>query len=341
MLSKEKIIDSLYKIICTANRSNAKLEAIDNDYFKRRVIGFKSEMEFEIHFKDKFQNNENILLEGGQFCGTKEERDFFVYTTIDFSNPEKYQKVYESISKWSNVKNLYYLKIIKDQWNEIALNTRTERGGEIKERLILEPSYQIYVFDRESKIFSQSMELSASKIFEHWREIKNSPAVNPLRAKEKFDYFLQYDLKMLMKVYATRYFMDVLKREHFLYFLDIDGFLQTKTEVQIIELKEKTPIKTEGKKILPMHQWKYGWDTRRLSWYQFLEKQIELTTIYIVRQIETIEGREFNQWDAISLDEFMLSGSWENSVSGGGGQGDTILAPYAKFELLEHYLGSK
>ena len=34
-LTKEQIIDSLYKIICTANRRNANDEAIDNDYFKR------------------------------------------------------------------------------------------------------------------------------------------------------------------------------------------------------------------------------------------------------------------------------------------------------------------
>ena len=341
MLSEEKIIDSLYKIICTANRRNANDEAIDNDYFKRRVIGFKSEMEFEIHFKENFQTNDTILLEGGQFCGTKEDRNFFVYTTIDFSEPEKYQKVYENICKWSSVKNLYYLKIIEDQWNEAELKTRTEQGGEIEESLILEPSYQIYVFDKESKVFTESKDISASKIFNHWRKVKVTPSVNPLRARDKFDYFLQYDLKMLMKVYATRYFMDVLKREHFLYFLDIDGFLQTKNEIQIVELKEKTPIKTEGKKNLPMDLWKYGWDTRRLSWYQFLEKQIDLTTIYIVRQIETIKDREFNQWDAISLDEFMLNGSWENSTSGGGGRGDTVLAPYSKFEPLEHYLGSR
>jgi hypothetical protein len=338
MLSKEKIIDSLYKIICTANSTNKKEEEINNDYFKRRRIGFKAEMEFEIHFKDKFQNKENILLEGGQFCGTSENRDLFVYTTIDFSEPMKYQKVYESISKWSNVRYLYYLKVIDDHWSYVGLKTRLKSKGEIKEELILEPRYEIYVFDKKSKKFSLSKELSASKIFNHWRKKKNSPTVNPLRSRETFDYFLQYEKKMLMKVYATRYFMDVLKREHFLYFLDIDGFLQTKDKIKIIELKEKTPIKTENKKDLPMDQWKYGWDTRRLSWYQFLEKQIELTTIYIVRQIETKEDRKFNQWDAISLDKFMLSGSWENSISGGGGRGDTVLAPYTKFESLEKHL---
>ena len=340
-LTEEQIIDSLYKIICTANRRNANDEAIDNDYFKRRVIGFKSEMEFEIHFNDKYKNNENNLLEGGQFCGTKEDRDFFVYTTIDFSEPEKYQKIYESICKWSNVKNLFYLKIIESDWGEVALKTRKEQGGDIENSLILEPKYQIYIFDKVSKNFSESKELTAPKVFDHWRKIKNTPAVNPLRAREKFDYFLQYDIEMLKKVYATRYFMDVLKRTHFLYFLDIDGFLQTKDEIQIIELKEKTPIKEDGKKLLPEEEWKYGWDTRRLSWYQFLEKQIDLTTIYIVRQIESIKGREFNQWDAISLEEFMLSGSWENSLSGGSGRGDTILAPYTKFQSLENYLGSK
>ena len=109
----------------------------------------------------------------------------------------------------------------------------------------------------------------------------------------------------------------------------------------IIELKEKTPIKTEGKKELSKKDWKYGWDTRRLSWYQFLEKQLGMTTLYIVRQIETIKEREFNQWDTISLNDFMLNGSWENSVSGGSGTGDTILASYSKFKSLENYLDSR
>ena len=65
-----------------------------------------------------------------------------------------------------------------------------------------------------------------------------------------------------------------------------------------------------------------------------------MTTLYIIRQIENIDEREFNQWDAISLHEFMLSGSWENSRSGGSGRGDTILAPYSKFQPLDEYLES-
>ena len=37
----------------------------------------------------------------------------------------------------------------------------------------------------------------------------------------------------------------------------------------------------------------------------------------------------------------MLNGSWENSVSGGSGTGDTILASYSKFKSLENYLDSR
>ncbi|MBR88140.1 MAG: hypothetical protein CMK38_04265 [Porticoccaceae bacterium] len=340
-ITKENLIDSLYKIICTANRRDKRDEAIDNDYFKRRVLGFKSEMEFEIYFRENFETSSRELLEGGQFCGSKEDRDLFVYTTVDFAEPIKYQKIYEGISKWSNVKYLYYLKVLNSGWGEVGLRTREEQGGDIKERFILEPVYEIFEFNLDSKTFSKSKNLNASKIFNHWREIKNSPAINPLRARDKFNYFDMYDLKILMKVYATRYFMDVLKRKHFLYFLDIDGFLRSDNEIHIIELKEKTPIKTEGKKELSKKDWKYGWDTRRLSWYQFLEKQLGLTTLYIVRQIETIKEREFNQWDTISLNDFMLNGSWENSVSGGSGRGDTILAPYSKFKSLENYLDSR
>lgn len=339
-ITKENIIDSLYKIICTANKRNKNEEAINNDYFKRRVIGFKSEMEFEIHFNNNYKNNENYLLEGGQFCGTQEDRNLFVYTTIDFSPPIEYQKIYENISKWSNVKHLYYLRIVESNWGEVLLKTRLKQGDEPKEIPILEPRYLIYKFDMETKTFNELQNFSAREVFNHWRKVKVTPAANPLRARDKFNYFNQYDLRMLMKVYATRYFMDVLKRNYYLYFLDIDGFICKKDDVQIIELKEKTPIKQEGNKPLEESDWKYGWDTRRLSWYQFLERQLGMTTLYIIRQIENIDEREFNQWDAISLHEFMLSGSWENSRSGGSGRGDTILAPYSKFQPLDEYLES-
>ena len=42
--SKEELIESLYRIICTSTSTVGDSRVENNDYFKRRVLGFKAEI---------------------------------------------------------------------------------------------------------------------------------------------------------------------------------------------------------------------------------------------------------------------------------------------------------
>ena len=46
-VSKDNLIDSLYKVMCTGTHTATDSKVTNNDYFKRRVLGFRAEIEFE------------------------------------------------------------------------------------------------------------------------------------------------------------------------------------------------------------------------------------------------------------------------------------------------------
>ena len=46
-ITRDQIIDSLYKIMCTSTTTAIDNKVSNNDYFKRRVLGFKAEIEYE------------------------------------------------------------------------------------------------------------------------------------------------------------------------------------------------------------------------------------------------------------------------------------------------------
>ena len=50
-ITRDQIIDSLYKIMCTSTTTAIDNNVSNNDYFKRRVLGFKAEIEFEEELK--------------------------------------------------------------------------------------------------------------------------------------------------------------------------------------------------------------------------------------------------------------------------------------------------
>lgn len=87
-MTKEKIIDSLYKVICSATHTRGDTRVEDNDYFKRRVLGFGPELAFE----DTLATDSSVkFLEGGQFIskkltGESDNKNTFIYTTISFDD---------------------------------------------------------------------------------------------------------------------------------------------------------------------------------------------------------------------------------------------------------------
>ncbi|MEK9888329.1 MAG: hypothetical protein VW735_06280 [Gammaproteobacteria bacterium] len=157
-----------------------------------------------------------------------------------------------------------------------------------------------------------------------------------MRKREQFDYFNNYDLDTLKKIYANRYFVDNKKRQVVLHMIDFDGFIIKEDKIFIVEIKEKSPIK-DKKEPDDLNKWSYGWDTRRLLWYKHIQQKIGFDVLYNIRQINNRDEREFMQWDSILLSDFLKGVSW-SSVRGGGGGEDTLIVPYLHFKRLEENL---
>ena len=106
-----QVIDSLQKVLCTATSTVSDARVANNDYFKRRVLGFKAEIEFEKAVKS-FSTDLNFV-EGGQFIskrinGTATDKNKFFYTTIDYQDPNIYANVYRRIAVWDEVEEMIY-----------------------------------------------------------------------------------------------------------------------------------------------------------------------------------------------------------------------------------------
>ncbi|MFH1694415.1 MAG: hypothetical protein ABH880_01515 [Patescibacteria group bacterium] len=325
----------------TATTTAGDPKVFDNAYFKRRILGFRSEMEFEA----AMQARDDIeFFEGGQFFITdKLQSDHytrtFVYTTISDSDPESYKEIYTKIASWKEMSFLYFARPSQDNWNETSIMVKKEKGGEKIEGTILRPNFKLYKFNKEGGDFEEidGGESGFDEMLNHFEKPQRDPNVYHLRARELFDYFSEYDLEVLKKVYATRYLMDVVMRKaKGKITIDVDGFIKKDDRYYMIETKEKSPIvDTKG----DQNKWKFGWDTRRVLWYLHMEPKVEIGIIYVIREIDNRTDRNFQQWLAIKLDDFLKISSWGNIVGGGGGE-DTVTAPYIHFQKLEDLIGS-
>ena len=118
--------------------------------------------------------------------------------------------------------------------------------------------------------------------------------------------------------------------------IDLDGFILDNRNTFIVEVKEKSPIK-DSKHPEDEEKWLYGWDTRRLLWYKYIQQQIGLNVLYNILQIDNRDDRNFVKWDSVFLNDFLRSVSWSN-VRGGGGGEDTLTVPYGHFSDLKDAL---
>jgi hypothetical protein len=326
--------------MCSATSTQSDSRVENNDYFKRRVLGFKAEIEFEKYI-NQYLNSNKRFLEGGQFISKKitgEElsKNSFIYTTLSFDEPECYSKVYNLISKWDEVSELIYIKIVDDAWNEEQLEIKNEDG--VRENSeVLKPNFKFYLYNKETNKFAPSAIQDFSIILNHFGTRERRPNLYPLRKREQFEYFSEYDIVILKKIYANRYFLDVILRQaQGRQVIDLDGFIDNNGEITLVEIKEKSPITEDTDETT---KWKYGWDTRRILWYLYLLNNIKLSVLYNVRQINNRQERKFIQWDSIYIDDFLKGISWSSSRGGGGGE-DTLLAPYLYFRRLEDVLGT-
>jgi hypothetical protein len=353
MVNKSDIIDSLYKIMCSSTTTAVDSTVENNDYFKRRVLGFRAEIEFE-EFIKKYSHAKLIFLEGGQFISTKRsgflgDKNKFMYTTIDTLDPKDYSEVYKLISQWDEVENLFYIKLNSEIWStedfEVAHTAlKVDKKGNSKKvknislDKILAPTFEIYEYDKDLEVFTHSLDQSFLSITKFFPSKKNKSPKYDLRKRDQFDYLDHYDLETLIKIYATRYFVDNILIKINKNLIDLDGFVVSEDNLILVEVKEKSPaIPASVAKKEHKENWTYGWDSRRLLWYLYLQKKIQLSVLYNVRQIDDRKSRNFVQWDSLYIDEFLNGVSWSASRGGGGGE-NTLMAPYLFFRRLDDVL---
>ena len=336
MSETNRVIDSRQKVLCTATSTVSDSRVENNDYFKRRVLGFKAEIEFEKAVKNF--SNELHFVEGGQFIskkinGAADDKNTFFYTTIDYESPTAYTSVYKRISQWDEVDEMLYIQVLEDDWTTEPFNI-TQHDGVKATTTILKPKFIFYQFDKTTSTFTNHSIQDFSVILQHFNEPARKPSLFKIRGDEQFRYFEQYDIRTLKKIYATRYFLDnIMRQAQGRQFIDLDGFILKNDKVVLVEIKEKSPIEDGDS----MTKWQYGWDTRRLLWYLYLLKKLDLSVLYNVRRVNNRTDRIFVQWDSLFIDDFLKGVSWSNSRGGGGGE-DTLLAPYLYFKRLDEIL---
>lgn len=335
-ISKQQVIDSFYKIMCTSITNRQDFRVNDNAYFKRRVVGFEAEYEFENEIKRI--DEELVFLAGGQILypelsGEIDELNNFTYVTFDSRNHEEYKKLYKLISAWNQIDNLYYIEIEHNNWS-LEIFSAKENNNEITTE-ILKPSFKFFIFNKESYEFEFDTDQSFNSILSIGVDSLRKPSKSNLRDRELFNYLDKFDLESLMNVYATRYFLDYKKRNKSkILIIDFDGFLITKNLTFIVEIKSKSPMNNDSENI---NEWKYGWDTRRIIWYQHIQEKLNLPVLYCIKQIDNRLDRNFIRWDSILLENFLKGVTWSFSTGGGGGE-DTLIAPYSFFSELSDFL---
>lgn len=325
------LVESLFKVMCTSTKPNKDERVTDNSYFKRRIQGFKAEIEFENLIAAKGKR----FLEGGQFISKKlsgeaENNNSFIYTTISIDSQDDYINLYKSISLWSEVTKLFYIKIIDANWINEDFRVTKEDGSKANDSIIT-PIFQFYLYNKTSMNFELSPTQDFTIITSCFDISRRNPSLFKLREREKFDYFSAYPIDKLKKIYATRYFLDVILRKvSGKQIIDLDGFILNEDKIILVEVKEKEPIKPENDNSNTI-KWSYGWDTRRIVWYIYLIDKTKFEFYYIVRRIDNRSSRNFEGWDSITLPNFLQGISWSNST-GGGGMESTLTAPFLLFK---------
>lgn len=101
---KKELIDALYKIISSTTTTAQDAKIPNNDYFKRRVLGFTAEYEFGKLLADK-----KITFMDGGFFMLAEKNKRIVYITTRQSDPDKNDlNIYAQLSAWENVHDLFF-----------------------------------------------------------------------------------------------------------------------------------------------------------------------------------------------------------------------------------------
>ena len=248
--TKIQIVDGIYEIL-TSTIAN-------NRFFEARARGFRSEIEFENYVKSKKLK----ILKGGQFLFRERDAAGFhrlVYVTITFSDKANYISLYKKISELPIITDLFFIQLDDlDNWTTCQIPT-SRRKGIVQTTQIPCPSFEIFKFDSSKFISSDITEIQ--NLF----PVKTSSTICS-RKTNFYNYLVNYPEEDIAEIFANRYFLDVLLRNHKKGMIDFDFIIENKQGFIAVETKEKDAGGTGNSKY-------FGWDSRRLSWYLYLKQK--------------------------------------------------------------------
>ncbi|MDR6733471.1 hypothetical protein [Sphingobacterium sp. 2149] len=295
---KEKIIDHLSTLIAN--------NVIGDIQYHNRFNGFIGELDFKEYMI--LNKPENSYLDGGIFVPTKQGESYLdkpIYFTVTNELNGSYNEIYSRISR-VNCKALYIL-----EWN-------IDKIEDWKEIDILGVGKKIFVPELNvSKYVNE--EFVSSSLDEFLREFnkkahKYTDSV-PLQVKKHFiDIIIRFDLNNLLDLYVQRFVFDGLLGLHHERGIptDIDQIILSYKTRQyfFVEIKEKDLSKRP-----PIG---FGMDIPRIQFFRSLKATVGFETFYIVKQINDQTSREFVNWRAISMSNFIKNCN-QQPVEGGTG----------------------
>ena len=301
------------------------------DLYLKKCGGYKNEKEIE----DLLNSRGYETVDGGQILFVEKTEQSYentmIYYTVSTDDPEKYFELYKNISKIPGMKRLFFVKI-NDEWNIEKIKTKN-----IKEKIIdfdiLKPAMNVFEFsvsgwkDSDFQQIKQNMK-------------KKKAIICKYKDPRRLDYLKDYDLDYLIKIYCNRYVLEIELDEYKKNMMDFDSMIFHEGNYVAIESKEKDPIgkwikkKVKGveKELIEEDQkkWAFGWDTRRFAWYRFLNHTTEITTWYLIREIDHQKTRNFVKWKIIELEKFANCAVWHFERQ--TGRGSTIEVSYPAFD---------
>lgn len=325
--SKQELLEHLHELVSH--------NVAGSIAYKNRYNGFYGELSFN-RFIQNLGNRS--IIEGGVFIPTESGDDPFkssVYFTVSEQSSDLYIEVYSSLTSLAK-EGLYFFQYSKSSKIKFKTLFQSNRGKEPNSRDIVLPFPDFKVF--KFSVQKNEFELSTLETFKELFTTNTAtlqPQFIPRHMKELFRSKLEeFSLDELIGIYFNRLIFDGLtggtieKGSP----LDIDLFTckTTSQKYSVIEVKEKDLSKSE-----PIG---FGLDIRRISSLLKIEENLLMDAIYVVRQVDDQERRNFLNWKYISLMDFCENVDFNNKVVGGPGMADreteTVICPDNKFKTI-------
>ena len=343
-VAPQRIVEDLYRLLT--------LERVSTRMYWNKSVSFRSEFEFS-----QACDQQNIqTLDGGMFIFRKSPPYYTIYVTISRGNRADYSPFYDRLfqhqdisigedstiplpepeDRRANLRHLYFGQIVgwaadpetitvKDgpevqlDINENdcpEINPEVKRQQQNVQAQILTPAIDFFEYDG-----ANWNPTNLDAIRGHFDQVR--PAVYA-RKTNYLGYLNNYPADYLTDVYCSRFFFDVQLAGCSKYMSDIDRIISNGENYEVVEVKNKEPF-WHPRFPNDLDHAQFGWDARRLAWYQHLRHQTGLDVRYAVAHIDDRMNRNIVAWKDITIDH------WLNVAGWGAERRGVQYAPYTEF----------